>query len=257
MASDDDFFIFRRYQSLNARTILYMEDRIGQIEDRLAQIHDENAHGDEKRRNNSFRWDMKFEPERDRLMCELTSLLHHYNQYIHTFSKIRARPRAEQRQVKNLLEFRKRGAIRAEEMEFIDNDHDLISINDHPSTPLGKMLAATRIIRLSRFMRAKPDTRVQSTSKYTHYASDEALSNLSTTSIIALGLCMLLGPIWWLEFVSGSKTRLGIITGFLAFFMGLMSLATVNRPFEVVAASAAYAAVLMVFMQVDKNSQGG
>jgi hypothetical protein len=62
---------------------------------------------------------------------------------------------------------------------------------------------------------------------------------------------MLLGPMWWLEFVSNSKTRLLIITLFLTLFMALMSTATVNRPFEVVAASAAYAAVLMVFMQID------
>lgn len=33
--------------------------------------------------------------------------------------------------------------------------------------------------------------------------------------------------------------------------MLVMSIATNNRPFEVVAATAAYAAVLMVFMQID------
>ena len=172
------------------------------------------------------------------------------------FSKIRARPKAEARQINNLKEFKRRNAIKAEEMEFMkeEHEHDLISINDHPSTPLGKMLAATRLIRLSRFMQAKP-VGGQSSSQYTHYASDEALGNLSTGSIIVLGLFMLLGPIWWLEYVSDSKVRLGIITGFLAFFMGLMSLATVNRPFEVVASSAAYAAVLMVFMQVDAKQK--
>lgn len=251
MASDDDFFVFRRYQSLNARTILYMQDRIGQIENRLVQIHDEIAHGDEKRKNNSFRLDMHLEPERDRLMCELTGLLHHYNQYIDVFSKIRARPKAGNRQIENMKEFRGRNAIKATEMEFIDQGHDLISINDHPSTPLGRILAATRLIRLSKFMQAKFIPGAHSSSQYTHYASDEALGHLSTYSIIFLGLGMLLGPIWWLENVTDSKKRLGVITGFLAVFMGLMSLATVNRPFEVVASSAAYAAVLMVFMQID------
>lgn len=254
MASDDDLFLFRRYQSLNARTILYMQDRIGQIENRLSQLHDENAHGDEKRKNNSFRWDMHHEPERDRLMCELTGLLHHYNQYIHVFSKIRAKPKAQPRQINNLRGFRGSKAIRAKEMEFIDHEHDLISINDHPSTPLGKMLAATKIIRLSRFMQAKPIAEAQSSS--THYSSDESLGNLSTASIIILGMGLLMGPIWWLDAVNDSTIRLGIITGFLAVFMALMSLATVNRPFEVVASSAAYAAVLMVFMQIDAKVDG-
>lgn len=35
--------------------------------------------------------------------------------------------------------------------------------------------------------------------------------------------------------------------------MLFLSLASVNKPFEVVAASAAYAAVLMVFMQIDEK----
>lgn len=94
MASDDDFFIIRRFQSLNANVILYMQDRISQIEGRLKCIHEANenapapapgAEGGE-RRNNSFRWDMRFEPERDRLMCELTSLLHHYSEFYNTFT---------------------------------------------------------------------------------------------------------------------------------------------------------------------------
>jgi hypothetical protein len=87
MASDDDFFIIRRFQSLNANVILYMQDRISQIESQLKSIHDTNATAPipapgtagGERRNNSFRWDMRFEPERDRLMCELTSLLHYYS----------------------------------------------------------------------------------------------------------------------------------------------------------------------------------
>lgn len=126
-----------------------------------------------------------------------------------------------------------------------------MSVNDHPITPLHRILVATRLLRLSRFMRAKIAPEARSSSETTHYASDEAFANLSTGAIIFLGLGMLLGPIWWLEYVSDSKVRLGVISGFLAFFMVLMSLATVNRPFEVVASSAAYAAVLMVFMQVD------
>jgi hypothetical protein len=80
MASDDDFFIIRRFQSLNANVILYMQDRISQIEERLKEIHENNENStDEKRKNSSFRWDMQNEPERDRLMCELTGLLHHYS----------------------------------------------------------------------------------------------------------------------------------------------------------------------------------
>lgn len=136
-------------------------------------------------------------------------------------------------------------------MNFLTHKHDLISINSEVTTPLQRFLENFRIIRLGRFMRAKVDPSYQSVSGNTHYADDTALVNLSSASIIILGLGMLLGPIWWLEYVSNSKVRLAIITGFLAVFTGLMTAATVNQPFQVVASSAAYAAVLMVFMQID------
>lgn len=84
------------------------------------------------------------------------------------------------------------------------------------------------------------------------YSSDSKFERFTTVCIIATGLIMLLAPMWWLEFVSDSVTRLKIITGFLCVFISIMTIATINRPFEVVAATAAYAAVLMVFMQISK-----
>lgn len=80
MASDDDFFLFRRFQSLNAQTILWMQDRIAQIEERLEEIHKNVEHA-EKLRNDSFRWDEKCMQERYKLMGELSGLLHHYSEY--------------------------------------------------------------------------------------------------------------------------------------------------------------------------------
>jgi hypothetical protein len=88
-------------------------------------------------------------------------------------------------------------------------------------------------------------------SEETVYSSDEKFERFTTASIILIGLVMLLAPMWWLEFTSASKVRLGVITGFICAFISIMSVATSNKPFEVVAATAAYAAVLMVFMQID------
>ena len=83
------------------------------------------------------------------------------------------------------------------------------------------------------------------------YSDNEILERLTTAMIILVGLVMLLAPMWWLENVSSSRKRLGVITGFICVFMVMMTTATINRPFEVVAATAAYSAVLMVFMQIN------
>ncbi|KAF2174983.1 hypothetical protein K469DRAFT_724656 [Zopfia rhizophila CBS 207.26] len=239
MASDDDFFIFRRFQNLNAG-----------IEARLEQIHKDNANAPETRRNDSFRWDSKKEEERHSLMCELTGLLHHYNKYIESFSKVRERPRAEERQIQNVEEYRKEGRVIDKEMNFIEQKGDLISIKSSAPSPIGRFLAGTRLIRSLPFIRAKEDPEVHAVSPYNHYASEERLANLTTGSVIVLGCMMLLGPMWWLNFISDNTKRLAVITGFLVIFMGSMATATANKPFEVVASGAAYAAVLMIFMQI-------
>lgn len=81
MASEDDFFIFRRFQTLNARTILWMQDRITKSERELKNIDEkvEKSHLDEKLRNDSMRWDETRMQRRHQLMLELSQLLHHYS----------------------------------------------------------------------------------------------------------------------------------------------------------------------------------
>lgn len=78
--------------------------------------------------------------------------------------------------------------------------------------------------------------------------------------MILLGLGMLIGPLWWLNNLADHGAnlapRLGIITGFLVLFVALISVLTIAKAFEVLAATAAYGAVLMVFMQLGRPSSG-
>ncbi|KAF3798027.1 hypothetical protein GCG54_00003930 [Colletotrichum gloeosporioides] len=68
--------------------------------------------------------------------------------------------------------------------------------------------------------------------------------------ILAIGVVMLLTPIWILQAMNDLKERLGIITAFIFIFLLLLSLVMVAKPFEALGATAAYAAVLMVFTQL-------
>ena len=83
------------------------------------------------------------------------------------------------------------------------------------------------------------------------------IDNLVFCVIIALGLAMLIGPLWWLNYLAiqapDLAPRLAVITGFIALFALLIGLFTVANPFEVLAATAAYSAVLMVFMQLGQT----
>lgn len=51
-----------------------------------------------------------------------------------------------------------------------------------------------------------------------------------------------------------SLKRLGVTTGFAIVFTALLMGSTLNRSFEVMVGTAAYAAVFMVFMQIGDNA---
>ena len=93
----------------------------------------------------------------------------------------------------------------------------------------------------------------------TVYNSDSFMEKIATCITIALGLAMLIGPLWLLRHYttdsvgSNLKVRLIIITVFLIGFAMLLAIITVAKPFETLAATAAYAAVLMVFMQLNSG----
>jgi len=59
-ASDNDFFVIRRFGALNTRVILKWQDDIRQLEEELAKIDEENREVNEDLVNNgSFRRDKK------------------------------------------------------------------------------------------------------------------------------------------------------------------------------------------------------
>lgn len=175
---------------------------------------------------------------------------------------MRSRPAAEPRQVQNVRtwltdkEDHFRDAIsKPEAGPYMEAKYaaDLISISPRTRPPLGQWLESSTSLQVSRFFREKPVEGRHIKATTSIYSSNARFEKLTNRSIILGGLVMLLTPLWLLEYCSGSRTRLGIITAFVVAFMMIMSTATINRPFEVVASSAAYAAVLMVFMQIDTS----
>lgn len=175
---------------------------------------------------------------------------------------MRSRPAAEPRQIKNVKNWlfntanKYRDAIAETETKSYTAPKyaaDLISISSRTRPPLGQWLESSAKLQLSGLFRENHVEGKHVDATTTTYSSNAKFEKLTNRSIILGGLVMLLTPLWLLEYYSGSKVRLGIITTFVVAFMWIMSTATINRPFEVVAASAAYAAVLMVFMQIDPS----
>jgi hypothetical protein len=162
---------------------------------------------------------------------------------------VRARPRAEKRQIQNVKNWLARDAIDPQESAYINQTGDLICVNTGTQPSLARWLQSWQW--LHRLFRLKKVADLHVDSKATLYSNNIIFENLSNMIIILGGLAMLLSPLWWLEYVSDSVKRLQIITSFVCVFCLLMTMSEIKTPREVVAATAAYAAVLMVFMQIE------
>lgn len=73
-ASDDDFFVLRRFGELSARVLLRLQDGIAKLEEDLQRM--DNICLKDGLNNGTFRYDPIW--ERQRLLDELTSRLEQY-----------------------------------------------------------------------------------------------------------------------------------------------------------------------------------
>ncbi|KAL2788856.1 hypothetical protein BJX66DRAFT_339903 [Aspergillus keveii] len=73
---------------------------------------------------------------------------------------------------------------------------------------------------------------------------------------VVIGLVMLIAPIWILTFTEPIVLKLTIITIFILLFLSLVSFGTNAKPYESLAATAAYSASLMVFLQLGGSGIG-
>jgi hypothetical protein len=156
-----------------------------------------------------------------------------------TYSDIRARESAQKYQVTNV---RNRfsmytNAVFAPEQEYVNSGTDLVSLGNTTKDPL--VLLAEKSTILQRIFRKKPRAG-QDFAAGTDFWSDKWMQGFADSIIIFVGLLMLYGPMWWLNWVSNNRKRLGIITGFVTLFaVGLRLISGAAKPFEVLGATAA------------------
>ena len=174
-------------------------------------------------------------------------------------SQIRSQPQVPARNIESVSNwlYNAENAIADEETAYLTHTSDLFPLVPKPKSSLRKLLECSSIFRLSRFWRTKPSRSDPDMFEYLeqhiHYSSDDKIERFVSITILILGVIMLIAPLWILAFVHGTIDRLGIITLFIVLFLVLLSFTTVAKPFESLAATAAYSAVLMVFLQIAGN----
>lgn len=256
MGSSNDFCVVRRFTQLGARALLRLQDEIVELESRLEELDnismkDPSTYG----RLNSFRFDQEQELERDSCMEELTTKLKEYYGFLEAFTSVRNRQGAHEYQIKNVKTWLENnlGSVDSDESTFTQKEGDAIALVARPKSLLRQGLEKVALVRWL-FRLRKRDDRVQADS--TTYYSERWVEICAAAAVLTTGLALLLGPMWALELMRRSLDKLTIITVFVVVFAILLFCSTTSErqtsTFEVLAATAAYAAVLAVFLQVNE-----
>ncbi|KAK9782859.1 putative DUF6594 domain-containing protein [Seiridium cardinale] len=250
ISSDDDFFLVRKFGALNARIALVLQDNIVQLEERLHNLDQKNSRKESDDVNNgTIRNDIQSRAE---LMEDIEKALGRYNNFLIQLSKVKTFAKAPRRNVTSVRNWHYNHdykAINADEQKYLDKEDDLVSISTKYKTPLRRLMDSSFRLRTLSLWKQKKDVPFYD-AEYVAYYSDKRMDRFASGLIVLLGITMLITPLWILQWLHSLTMRLVVITVFNSVFLLVLSVVLVARPFEALGATAAYATVLMVFMQV-------
>ncbi|KAF4432004.1 hypothetical protein CGCFRS4_v008921 [Colletotrichum fructicola] len=250
ISSEDNFFLLRRFDELNVRVALAMQDEIAQLEEELQDVDKGTMAANAPDFNNgTLRGDIE---GRSTLIKAISEKLRHYNELILQQSALRRYSKAPKRDRKNVQNWHFNhdyAAIAHEEQAYLEKE-DLVSVAYTEKTPLRKAIDSSLRLRTLPVWRHRENTAPSYDAREVTYYSDKRMNAFASAVIIAIGVVMLLTPIWILQAMGDLKGKLAVITVFIFIFLLVLSLAMVAKPFEALGATAAYAAVLMVFIQL-------
>ncbi|KAI1742669.1 hypothetical protein F4680DRAFT_411389 [Xylaria scruposa] len=250
VASEDDFFILRRFNSLNVRIALLLQDEIVVLENELAEIDGRASRKDsEDLHNGSFRQDQN---DRIAVLHQIRQRMLKYNEFVLQQAEMKKfqRPRGQDiRSLRNWHHNHDYAAISPEESKYLEYENDLFSVVKKDRMPLRRLIDNSRRLRTLSIWRLKNKGTPNDEKDMVSYYSDKRIDTFASSTIVGLGIIMLLAPLWILYALKSPALKLAVITVFVSTFLIILSFAMVARPFEALGATAAYAAVLTVFLQ--------
>ncbi|KAH7086523.1 hypothetical protein FB567DRAFT_603571 [Paraphoma chrysanthemicola] len=257
---DNETLVFRRFSRLSARNVLHLQAQLVALEYDIDQL-DEDARRspDMETRQASRRWETLMEhagdaarPEISRVqkLDELNSLLKNYYEAVTLQSQIAAMRRPENRPLnafRNFLEGRITSGKSAKALPlisgrakaFLDDENDLMTL----AKPIEEDYLSRFLQDHWLFRKRKTDDPYDRTTIHKNLHVVRTVAALD----MVLAAILLIGAIVNLYLVPSPKAKLGLIAMYTMLFASSVALCTNARRAEVFAATAAYAAVLVVY----------
>jgi hypothetical protein len=132
------------------------------------------------------------------------------------------------------------GAIDDDETKFIAHEDDLITVKPNFKSPMRRYFESSMWATgfFPKTFQRQPGERIV-VDGYTRWYDDEKIEMLASTVTGFIGLIMFITPLWALDRIGSSSSKLGLITGFVILFYCMVALSTTARPFESLGAAAA------------------
>ncbi|OIW24413.1 hypothetical protein CONLIGDRAFT_565921, partial [Coniochaeta ligniaria NRRL 30616] len=245
--SDRDFAMFRSFGRLHARVLLHKQDELVQLEQRLDQL-DQRASETDPYVLTTNRRHSATTAERQALLGEVEAKLKEYDTLLSSFLDHLERPQPEETEIQSVINWMdgKKPLVR-EESTFLNDWSDLRRSRQSQEKGGLEVLLG----------RCATSPRLRSFCKEAHSRSDDAnlrlldqskLLEMSRSIATIFAVLALIIPVVVLYSVQAVASRLWIISGFTAMFSSALRLLTLSRNFEIFSATAAYCAVMVVFV---------
>ncbi|KAL2288823.1 hypothetical protein FJTKL_03477 [Diaporthe vaccinii] len=253
---DNETLVFRKFDKLAALNLLYLQSQILDLENRVERMHrDAVANGsDLDLQETARRWEtfVKQATEGDprfrqhakakmQLVWDLRAKIKEYHEALLLQSKIARLRQPEERVLIALRHYFQvpTHILFGKAKKFLDNQDDLVSLKSRAEVDF-----------LSDFLRRNLIGNKEQTSdgNYSSRFSESTVNMIVTLVTISAAASFLLGPILGLYFLRNAAAKLAMVVLFTSLFAVKLSLITSARRAEIFAATAAYAAVLVVFV---------
>lgn len=274
--SDDAFMVYRRFGPVYSRLLLSKQDEMSRMEAMLlamdrTDLADNNGQYlmsrpfDIEREQIPEAWDGQ---SRVKLLEELEKKALEYADLLLKAQQLKALERPSNRDYQSVLSFMENdgGQLFEEDMGFIYEKEDLVTLRPGREYAwLDGLLERTlKVLRckLIKYIFCPKETREKTDDKYIHYYDRGRISTCVTMIITTIILALLMVPIWLLYrfsvegIIATSSDTIGVVLVFTLVFSAALSAFTKARRHEIVAASAGYCAVLVVFLG-NVNNAGG
>ncbi|KAM3416514.1 hypothetical protein BST61_g8104 [Cercospora zeina] len=256
MNCDENFLMTRRYGWLHNRVMLYRQSELSALEIQL-QDCDEDAEKSQDPALVDHRMFARGDDgeRRTELIQQIDEKLEQYDSIVKRVKEMSSLPKATRRNYTSVCNhIGKHAPIAQREQDVFMNDSDFVALVEQQETKsfdgfVEDILALLPCKRVTQFFFSNAEQRATSTDENLFLYDKRRIDVFVRLIIAFLAVGLLLAPVVVLFREQDSGTvKIVVILVFTLFFSLALSLATRARRAEVFAATAAYCAVLVVFL---------